>query len=203
MNETEVKQKKPKSWQLRAIILVTVVPIVAAYVAYFTGIGVPDERVNEGELIAPAKNLKDLLPAAVGDIPGFAKNYQWRILIPINGQCDQACQQNLYTTRQVHIRLGEKADRLERYAVNIGGAQGADFIGTLAETHPKLKSFTVDEQQWQQWLQSSNVPSDINSEPYYILVDQVGFAMMYYDAQHHGNQLLKDIKRVLRYSPAE
>lgn len=203
MNETETKRKKPKSWPLKVMLLVTVLPIVGAYVAYFTGFGVPEDRVNEGELVAPAKNLKDLLPTAVGEVPEFANNYQWRLLIPVNGQCGELCQQNLYTTRQVHVRLGEKADRVERYAVNIGGAEGAKFVQALAAEHPLLKSFTVDEKEWQQWLQDANVPADINAEPYYLLVDQVGFAMMYYGAQHHGNQLLKDIKRVLRYSPAE
>lgn len=191
------------SWQLTAILVVTLVPMIAAYVAYFTGIGVPQGRVNEGELLVPAKDLKDLLPAAEGDIPSFSNNYQWRLLIPVNGECDEACQQNLYTTRQVHVRLGEKADRLQRYAVNVGGSKGADFLQAIGEQHPLLKNFSVDEQQWQQWLQDTNVPADISAEPYYILVDQVGFAMMYYGAQHHGNQLLKDIKRVLRYSPDE
>lgn len=201
MSEAQNRAKKSISWQLIAILAVTVVPIIAAYVAYFTGIGVPKERVNEGELIVPAKNLKDLLPLAEGDVPSFAENHQWLLLIPVGEECDQACQQNLYVTRQVHVRLGEKADRLQRYAVNIGGSKGADFLQATAEQHPLLKSFSVDEQQWKLWLQGTNVPADSSAEPYYILVDQIGFAMMYYNAQHQGNQLLKDIKRVLRYSP--
>lgn len=204
MNEVEnTPQQKKKSWQLIAILVVTVLPIIAAYVAYFTGIGVPQEQVNEGELLVPAKNLQDLLPQAQGTLPSFENNYQWRLLIPITEECNEACQQNLYTTRQVHVRLGEKADRVERYAVNIGGSRGEEFLESIAKQHPLLKHFSVEEEQWQQWLQGTNAPADVDAQPYYILVDQVGFAMMIYNVQHEGNQLLKDIKRVLRYSPAE
>lgn len=193
--------KKSKPWQLIAILLATVIPIVAAYVAYYTGIGVPDERVNEGTLLTPAKNLQDLLPQAQGEVPGFDKNYLWRILIPITGTCNEACAKNLYTTRQVHIRLAQNAERVERYAVNLGGDSGDQFLQEIAAEHPLLKHFAVDQKTWDEWLQDANVPADLNAEPYYILVDQVGFTVTMYNAEHDGNQLLKDIKRVLRYSP--
>lgn len=197
--------KKPKrgSWQLWIMLAVTVIPMVGAYVAYFTGIGVPDERVNEGELLLPAKNVKDLLEGPGDAMPSFDNNYQWRLLIPVSESCDETCEENLYLTRQVHIRLGEKAERVERYAINLGAAQGAEFLQSIAQEHPKLKTIDVSRQQWDQWLEGSNAPADLEAHPYYILVDQVGFAMMFYTAEHDGNQLLKDIKRVLRYSPAE
>lgn len=200
---SEAKAKKSNRWQLWAILLVTVVPIVAAYVAYFTGAGVPQERVNQGELLTPAKNVADLLASAEGELPDFNNNYDWFLLLPITAQCDSACQKNLYVTRQVHIRLSDKADQVQRYAVNLAGAEGEALIQSLRDEHPLLKSFSVDKQQWRQWLQGTNAPADVQAAPYYLLVDQVGFAMMYYGVQHEGNQLLKDIKRVLRYSPAE
>jgi len=33
-----------------------------------------------------------------------------------------------------------------------------------------------------------------------LLIDQEGFAMMSYTTAQHGNELLKDIKRALKYS---
>ena len=203
MNEATITPKKSMSWQLWGILLVTLVPIIAAYVAYYTGVGVPEEHVNEGQLLNPAKDVKILLENAEGEKPDFVDNYQWRLLIPITAQCDANCQQNLYVTRQVHIRLGDKADRLQRFAVNLDGDQGEQFLQSIASEHPRLKHFTVTSDAWNQWLQGSNLSADPAREPYYILVDQVGFAMMFYDVQNDGNQLLKDIKRVLRYSPAE
>jgi hypothetical protein len=194
----EQNNRRKMSWQLVAILLVTLVPMVAAYVAYFTGIGVPESRVNEGVLLTPAPNLADLLPRVEGEKPGFERNLLWRLIIPVPAVCDQACQRSLYITRQVHIRLADKSDRVERYAVNLGGAEGAAFLESIAAEHPGLKHFSVSEEDWRAWLGEANVPA---SEHYYLLVDQVGFAMMFYSVQHDGNQLLKDMKRVLRYSP--
>lgn len=201
--EAVIPNKKPMSWQVTAILAITILPIILAYVAYFTGIGVPKDTVNEGVLVSSAPNVKTLLETASGDVPGFEANQKWRLLIPISASCDAVCQENLFVTRQVHIRLAQKADRIERYAVNIDADAGAAYLQSIAAEHPKLKHFTVSNSAWRSWVGGSNIPEDIDAQPIYILVDQVGFAMMFYGAQHDGNQLLKDIKRVLRYSPGE
>lgn len=192
---------KKNPWPLIAILAITLVPLIAAYVAYFTGMGVPDDTVNEGELLSPAKNVADILAGAEGDIPEFSNNLKWRLFIPIPEHCGGACQQNLYITRQVHIRLAEKGERVERFAVNIGVDQGADFLQQIMAEQPGLRNFVVASAAWHEWLRGTNVPGDLVDGHYYILVDQVGFAMMFYTTQHDGNQLLKDLKRVLRYSP--
>lgn len=201
MNDTVQKKSKKNAWPLIAILVVTVVPLVAAYVAYFTGMGVPDDTVNEGELLSPAKNISVILADAEGDIPELSNNLKWRLLIPVPESCSDVCQRNLYITRQVHIRLAEKGERLERFAVNIGGAQGADFLQKIQAEQPGLIQLDVAEMAWHEWLQDTNVPDDLDNGHYYLLVDQVGFAMMFYTTNHDGNQLLKDLKRVLRYSP--
>lgn len=201
MNDTKGQNPKRKSWPLIIMLAVTVVPMVAAYVAYLTGIGVPDDTVNEGELLSPAKEIASLLAEAEGDIPEDNHKLKWRLLIPVPPECNQACQNNFYITRQVHIRLGDKSDRVERFAVNIGGAQGADFLQQIEAEQPGLRQFSVSPEAWREWLSGSGVPDDLATEHYYLLVDQVGFAMMFYTPNHDGNQLLKDLKRVLRYSP--
>lgn len=201
MSDSTAQPQKRSSWPLFAILAITVLPIIAAYVAFFTGVGVPDETVNEGELIAPAKNVTTILANAEGDIPSFKDNLNWRVLIPIPEQCGDVCQRNLYITRQVHIRLAEKGDRLERFAVNIGGAEGESFLQSIKAEHPGMKQFAVSREVWDEWLRDSNIPDNLNHDHYYLLVDQVGFAMMFYTTRQDGNQLLKDLKRVLRYSP--
>lgn len=201
MSDTTAQSKKKSSWPLFAILTITVLPIVAAYVAFFTGVGIPDETVNEGELVRPAKNVATILSVAGGELPEFKDNLNWRLLIPVSDQCGEACQRNLYITRQVHIRLAEKGERLERYAVNIGGMQGERFLEDIQSEQPGLKHFTMPQEVWEEWLRDSNVPDDLRDDHYYLLVDQVGFAMMFYTTRQDGNQLLKDLKRVLRYSP--
>jgi hypothetical protein len=201
VSNTAAQSKKRTAWPLFAILAITVLPIVAAYVAFFTGVGVPDETVNEGELVVPAKNVETILADAAGEIPGFKDNLNWRVLIPVPDYCDETCQRNLYITRQVHIRLAEKGERLERFAVNIGGAEGERFLDSIKDEQPGLKRFTVQQEVWEEWLHDSNVSGNLRGDHYYLLVDQVGFAMMFYTTRQDGNQLLKDLKRVLRFSP--
>lgn len=200
---TQMTETRKTPWQLIAILVVTIVPLVGAYLVYYTGIGMPDDAVNEGELITAAPNMETLLDHASGDLPTFDNNRKWRLLVPITDDCTQQCQQNLYVTRQVHIRLAQKAERVERYAVNLAGSRGADQLESIKADHPRLKAFDVPAERWDAWLEATNVPGDIGAKHYYLLVDQLGFAMMFYTTDHDGNQLLKDIKRILRYSPEE
>lgn len=192
---------KKRSWQIPTLFAITVLPIVAAYVAYFTGIGVPKDTVNEGTLITGAGNIKELLHVAEGDLPALEHNRKWRLFVPISTPCNDECQQLLYVSRQVHIRLAEKADRVERFAVNLSGDDGAAFLASIAKEHPKLSSFSVNHREFASWISSTNIPQNASAHPYVLLVDQVGFAMMFYDIKNDGNQMLKDIKRVLRFSP--
>lgn len=184
-----------------AILVVSVLPIVAAYFAFFTGIGVPDHTVNTGKLLPHPLSVKNLLSEGQSEfLLDLQQNRKWRLLIPIPDMCGTDCQQNLYTTRQVHIRLGEKSVRVERVALNIAGQAGLDYFETIKTEHPRLKLVTVTSEQWRNWLHDSGENLDAQKEHFYLLVDQEGFAMMTYTTAQHGNELLKDLKRALKYS---
>ncbi|VUD64133.1 hypothetical protein TDB9533_03252 [Thalassocella blandensis] len=196
----EDKPVQKNRWTLIAIMVISILPISAAYFMFFTGIGVPQHTVNNGVLLTSAVNVKDLFEADDHQIVRAVHDEKkWRLLIPVTEQCDKACEDILYTTRQVHIRLGEKSERLERIAVNLAGLPGQQFIDGLVKDHPLLKSASVTRAQWDRWLSQASATLDLNQQPYYLLVDQEGFAMMSYTTQH-GNLLLEDLKRALKYS---
>lgn len=188
-----------RNWTLIALISVSVLPIFAAYFMFFTGVGVPGETVNSGVLL-PSSIKLDVLIQDQAFITRIHKEKKWRLLLPITQACGEACVANFYTTRQVHIRLSEKSQRVERVAVNIGGTVGLRIYEELQQKHPKLKMVNADLGKWQQWLNSSGMELDADNQPFYLLVDQEGFAMMVYTTEQHGNQLLKDLKRALKYS---
>lgn len=204
-------EKNPDSTRskktLTAIIVVSVMPIVLAYTMFFSGVGVPKDTVNYGDLIS-ATSMKKLLSES--DFKYFSEtNKRWRLLLPIAHDCREACEKSLYTTRQVHIRLGEKSARLERVALNIGGAFDGGAIKTLAKEHPKLKVIDLNSGIWEQWHASlvesthavkSEKMGESSEDYHYYMVDQEGNVMMRYSQAHHGNELLKDIKRALKYS---
>jgi len=195
-NSDQIARKRGRR-TLLAILLISVAPIAAAYFMFFTGLGVPSHTVNHGVLLDQALPLQPMLSTEVWQ--KISADKKWRLLLPMGEQCGDRCAQQLYTTRQVHIRLGEKSARVERYALNYGGDKGRAYLDSVASEHPLLKRVDTDAALWQQWLAHSDVLEDMSAEPFYLLVDQEGLAMMVYTDQH-GNELLKDIKRALKYS---
>ncbi|WOX03930.1 hypothetical protein [Microbulbifer pacificus] len=186
-------------WAGIAVFSAVAVPMLAAYIVFYTGLGMPKGTINQGELLTPAKNVTDIeLLSDNGDKILLADEApKWRYLILGGEQCAAECEKLLYTTRQVHIRLGDKAHRVERMLVT-ADALSEQRLGELKSEHPRLRFSTVDRQQLDNWLANSDHPK--LAGPNALLVDQNGFAMMVYDNRNTGNQLLKDIKRLLKYS---
>lgn len=195
------KQSAAGKRTLAAIFIVALLPVALAYFAFYTGIGVPKGTVNEGVLLDHPVHVRALFEDSSSDaLTVFEQNRKWRLLIPVGTACDKACQDLLYTTRQVHIRLGDKSGRLARHWINLGAEEGEHLFTQYSGEHPRLTMFGANKQKWQAWLADSATSLDIDTEPYYLLVDQEGFAIMYYTVEQHGNQLLKDIKKVLKSS---
>ncbi|MCV6613551.1 MAG: hypothetical protein OIF35_01150 [Cellvibrionaceae bacterium] len=185
--------------RIKALLLLAVVaaPLILAYAVYFSGIGVPAGTINKGELIEPARDLKALNLVDQQGQKIMADGRKWRLLIPYRKDCGELCANNLYTTRQVHVRLGDKARRLERVLINFDNSDtDNDDLSALKQQHPRLRIAAVNAQDFTHYLGQRG---SLSLGQYY-LVDQEGFAMMAYSPEHHGNELLTDIKRTLKFS---
>jgi len=198
---TGPKEKKPGLGRLQGISVIASVllPVAAAYIVFYTGLGMPEGTVNQGELLRPPVNIhqmpfsgRDGAPLQLGE-----EGPKWHYLILPGAGCSAECEKLLYTSRQVHIRLGEKADRVDRLLVTASPLDEAQRQ-KLQREHPRLRLVQLEEGALQQ-LRRKTSHRNI-ADPRVLLVDQQGFAMMAYDNRHSGNQLLKDIKRLLKYS---
>ena len=95
------------------LALVAIAPFAASYSAYYL---VPrEQRTNYGELLAtlPAPPLAgtraDGQPFALAQLRG-----KWTLAIAAPGDCDVACQQALYATRQARTIQGREKERVQR-----------------------------------------------------------------------------------------
>lgn len=188
-----------KGWLVVAVI---VLPMLSAYVIFNTGIGMPTSTINKGNLLLPATSIIDIdmLNDEGQKIDLIGSKRLWRMLLVIDRQCNEVCLQQLYLSRQVHIRLGEKAMRVERVLVNAGEAFSDEFKRYLTTEHPRLKTVSVNSQQWQDNFSATSIAQDQLDGSHIYYVDLAGFAMMSYDQSHDGAALLSDIKRLLKYS---
>ncbi len=198
----EVPTKPTSRWISWLILAIIALPMMAAYIIFTTGVGIPTATVNKGDLLLPATSISDL-DITTGaqqplSIPGEKR--LWRMLVVGGNTCDQVCQDLLYLSRQVHVRLGEKAVRVERLYLNTAATYAPGFATELAEQHPRLVQAHVNAEQWQQTFAGTSISAHPLTSHHLYVVDQEGFAMMSYDSSHGGSALLDDIKRLLKYS---
>lgn len=186
-------------WQGLTLFASVALPIVAAFIVFYSGVGMSTKTLNQGELLLPAQSIQDIdfWGENSEKIDYFSQKPLWRYFIFAGDQCAGACEKLLYTSRQVHIRLGEKAARIERLLVT-NRALSSLRRNELSKQHPRLKFIRSDSKQIKHWLSDTSHPQI--TQPSALLVDQQGFAMMVYDNRNNGNQMLKDIKRLLKYS---
>lgn len=191
LNNTASGSERRRNKSSYLILAAIFGPMLAAYVIFKTGIGIPTGTINKGVLLAPPVSL-----ALLDDMPDYQQSAdKWRLLVPVMAPCDQACEQALYITRQVHLRLNEKAPRVARLVLADPRYLTDEFRQLLADQHPGVALLPLTAEQWQSLIAGSNW-----QEGQYAMVDQSGFMMMYYQSAHSGNDLLTDLKRMLKLS---
>ncbi|WP_049722984.1 hypothetical protein [Gilvimarinus polysaccharolyticus] len=205
MTDVQQTSQSPskKRGQLQALLLMLIValPMIAAYTIYHTGWGMPDGTVNQGVLLSPPIQISDLAPQEQNETWDLTEeSKRWRYVIPGNASCDKTCLDNLYLTRQVHIRLNEKAERVERIYLLQDEVLSPELTQHIKEQHPLLRVMTIKRSDLTEALKGSNFSDDPVAAGRYFLMDQEGFLMLAYTPVHSGGELLKDIKKMLKNS---
>ena len=201
MTTDSSKQQKYSQRQGLLMLAIVLVPMIAAYVMFKTGWGMPAETINKGILLVPPQPVSELNLAENDKILSRlypAEKKQWRIMVPVMANCEAACQQNLFITRQAHIRLAEKAYRVERILLTLDEVSPQQKQ-QLLEKHPNVRWLDSSRTALTNWLADTNLAAT-QPDKYYFLIDQDGFAMMVYNTEHSGQNLLDDLKRVLKYT---
>jgi len=221
LSDKAIRNNRIKLLGLFAIVFV---PMAAATSMYFGGWGVPTGSTNQGELIWPPINISELQatdsqgqPLAQHfslDEPGARplkwdllsaeadkeeSESKWVLLVTGDKDCSEACQQALYTVRQVNIALGKEAERVTRVFVSNQGANA--LPNDIAEQHPRLSLATTAAGSLQQFIAAgaSNGGETLDTWNIWV-VDPLGNVILRYEAGRHGKDILKDMKRLLKLS---
>lgn len=101
-------------WKMLLVMLICAAPVVASYFTYY--VIRPQGLRNFGQLIEPQQAMPALTahtldgqPFALQELKG-----QWLLISVGPGQCEAACQQQLYFQRQLRESLGKDKDRVDR-----------------------------------------------------------------------------------------
>ncbi|NNL57609.1 MAG: hypothetical protein HKO71_07635 [Pseudomonadales bacterium] len=163
---------------------------------------------NHGVLLQPPVQLHDVLPglqAYQGSVAPASEDKEqlpwagkWSIVVRGDAQCSRACRDNLYLTRQLHIRLDKNANRVQRIYLSDAPTLGDEFVEHVAREHLLLKSYRA--QAASLLALDEKLVSGDGEPARFFIVDPDGWAMMYYLQDHDGNAMLQDLKHLLKYS---
>lgn len=174
-------------WPLIVMAAVAIAPVVAAAIAYF--FFPRDARTNYGELLAvgPIPEIAgarlDGTPFRISELKG-----KWVLLHVAPGGCAEACQRELYATRQARTIQGRERERVQRVWLI---ADESTPSHELLEQHPELLVARVREE-------SVRVLPAGGQAIY--LVDPLGNLVLRYPEDPDIKRLSKDLGRLLRAS---
>lgn len=187
-------QKKTGRGPLLLIFLIPTIAMGMAWMMFFTGLWIPEGRTNKGKLILPPVLFSELQlmegqqPLSLEKLEG-----NWGVMMFGSASCSQeACQDSLYKTRQVHVALGKEAGRVIRLYVS---TEPSVVTGIMNEEHPNIFWLNSSEETILKAMGLKKWPAN-----QYFIIDPLGNIIMGYQADQIGGDLLKDLKKLLKAS---
>ena len=203
--EIDPAHRRRSRIKLISIFAIFAVPLILAtiYLQMVRMSGGSIGDTSRGELINPAVPLTEFtLTALQGPDEEFTLDTVrglWTMLYVPAGNCEEACQRNLYHMRQVRLALNHRMDRVQRAVVVQDATQVPDSIlaehkGLIAATGATvpLGEFTAQVAQAQQGM---NPMQDA-----IYLIDPFGNLMLRFPPDLAPESMLKDIKHLLKVS---
>ncbi len=183
-------QVSPRS-KFLILVGVFVVPVLAAYLAYFgwrpAGHGNYGDLLEVTPLRQTAGTAHDGTPFDLEALRG-----KWLMVRVGPGRCDADCAQQLYLMRQTRIAQGKEQSRIERLWVLTEGAADAP---ALLQEHPGLHVWRPQAPGFAAQFPAAQDPAD-----HIYLVDPLGNLMLRFPAHPEPKRLMKDLKLLLKAS---
>ena len=183
-------QLTPRS-KFLMLIAVFVVPVVAAYLAYFGWR--PAGHTNYGDLIAvtPLQQTAGVKHDGTSFDLGTLRG-KWLMVHVGPADCDASCAQQLYLMRQTRIAQGKEQSRIERVWV-LTGSGAVD--PALMEAHAGLHAWRPGEAAFVEQF-----PARDDRAGHIYLVDPLGNLMLRFPAEPDAKRMMKDLKLLLKAS---
>lgn len=183
-------QLPPRS-KFLLLIAVFVVPVVAAYLAYFGWR--PAGHANYGDLLKVTPLLRtagathDGAPFDLEDLQG-----KWVMVHVGPASCDAGCARQLYLMRQTRIAQGKEQSRIGRlWVLTDSGAVDPAWLWE----HPGLHVWRPADAAFVEQF-----PAGDDRAGHIYLVDPLGNLMLRFPAQPDAKRMMKDLKLLLKAS---
>jgi len=184
--------------------LLFMAPAFVAWVMHHGGDGGwrPEGMTNKGQLVHPARPLK--LPADVlaGERP--LNEYlqgMWTLVYIGDADCDAVCIDNLYKMRQIRIAQNENMNRVQTLFLLQGEGMPESLATLLREEHANMTVVPLSAGQSQQIAPFFLIDGvEMQAAERVYIVDPLGNLMMYYQPDADPAGMLKDLRKLLKFS---
>lgn len=170
------------------LFVVFVLPVALAYLA-LTFDWFNKASTNRGELLAEPLDMNLL---------GVEFEPKWRLLFVMPQNCEQSCENALYSINQIWVASGKASDRVEPLVLR--HEQSEKLENTEMNNHPTLKVLNADGQN------VNKVFKDGATDGIFI-VDTLGNIILRYplqqkqeDAIQQSRDILADLRKLLKLS---
>ena len=188
--------------KLLLIFAIFAIPLLLAsvYLHMVRGSGGQIGDTSRGQLIDPAVPLTAFtLQQGDGVFDLGVVRGSWTMLYLPEGECDDACELNLYHMRQVRLALNHRMDRVQRAVLVQSPMQ---LSAKLRAEHPGLMVVTGTEAEQErlrgQVRAAEHDMEGIRNAIY--LIDPFGNIMLRFPPNLAPKSMLKDIKHLLKVS---
>jgi hypothetical protein len=198
MGNTDSKSKK--NLILGLMLLLFAGPFAVSWWMYnFTDFGQEGGSYNHGELVLPPRQIDDHNLSDPSDPRGGTLYGKLSLVYFVESSCDLRCDQALYSMRQIRLAMNNNAHRLQRVLIAVTSGvevltaeQQVKYEGQLALMPTKAEA--------QALITKFNFGMDPIGRDRLYLVDPLGNLMMSYSPDSDPAGIIKDLKRLLKYS---
>lgn len=162
----------------------------------------PEGTTNRGNLVHPARPLS--MPADMASDGVSLNEYlkdKWTLLYIGNAGCDAACRDNLYKMRQVRLAQNENMNRVQTLFLLEADAITDELSGFLAQEHKDMAVALLSAAQLAEIAPQFRIGEPpVRAARRVYIVDPLGNLMMYYPPDADAGGMLKDLRKLLKYS---
>ena len=121
------------------------------------------------------------------NIASLADNDHWIILQVIDSKCDTSCKDNMHMLRQINTALGKDMGRVKRYLLNNNTDENTVYL----DNYPKVIVLDRSETLYNKLTKM---------DERIFIADPFGKIILGYENDFIAKGLLKDIKKLLKFS---
>lgn len=162
----------------------------------------PEGMTNRGNLVHPARPLVMPADLMVADKPlDLYLQGLWTLVYIGDSDCDAVCNENLYKMRQVRTAQNENMKRVQTLYLMQGERMSKSLAQLVQEEYPNLTVVPVSAAQAGVVAPFFLIEDKTMQQAERVyFVDPLGNLMMYYEADADPGGMLKDLRKLLKYS---